>query len=152
MSRDVYRRNCQRVRENFEGREALYVEKGALVVRVTGISDDPDNRTIEAVVDEVPTLGLRPSLIHERFFPGVPGPISWSISAGFLSTFSEHTWSVGYGGWFLTTAPEILCQVVALAATFEERLSPEDRFGRIMEHIYLHPIHEEVSRVFPDDK
>ena len=46
------------LRRLFEGREAIYVEKGALRVKVTDISADLAQRCIFAEVEEIPTIRL----------------------------------------------------------------------------------------------
>jgi hypothetical protein len=151
MLEDIYRTNCRDIRDNFEGREAIYIEKGVLRVRVSKVVAYPKSRCIEATVHEIPTPGLQPSLIHVQFFPDEEAPISWTIGAGYLSIFSAHTWAVGYGGWSLTTEPETIEGVVALASTFTSELNAEQRYGKIMEYIYEHPLDEDTRRVFPDE-
>jgi hypothetical protein len=60
--------NCETLRKNFQGREAIYLEKGILRVRVEDIRFDLQAHSIRARVEEIPTCGLRPSLFHHRIF------------------------------------------------------------------------------------
>src|ERR1044072_4740100 len=92
--------NGERLRDAFEGRRAIYIEKGVLHVQVANIRFDVGARRIAAEITEVPTPGLEQSLFHIRR-PNAPSPLRWSISSGYLTAFSDDRWSVGYGSWSL---------------------------------------------------
>lgn len=140
--------NRERLKEAFEGREALYIEHGALRVRVSRITPDLRRRYIEALVEEIPTPGLEVTPLHASFEDRV-SPLRWDIGAGYLSRFSEHTWAVGYGGWSIFSDPQMVAGVVALAAGFTADLTPMDRYGRILEYLDEHPGEEQPTGVFP---
>jgi hypothetical protein len=140
--------SCERLKEAFEGREALYIEHGALRVRVSRITPDLRRRVVEALVEEIPTTGLEVTPLH-AFFEDRVSPLRWNIGAGSLSLFSEHTWAVGYGGWSICCDPQMVAGVVALAARFTADLTPTDRYGKILEYVEEHPVDEQPTRVFP---
>ena len=54
--------NCERLRKAFENREAIYVERGALRVKVTNIRANVVVQTISADIEEIPQLHSRVSL------------------------------------------------------------------------------------------
>lgn len=124
--------NCEELRTRFEGREAIYVEKGALRVRVNNIHNiGAPGSSIGADVEEIPTLGLGVGL----FPPHRPGtsPLRWDI-AGDPTSFSDQTWSMGYGGWCLYFAPEIVQAVIDFAA---RRCNDADPCGKYKELCHL---------------
>jgi hypothetical protein len=47
--------NCERLRNAFKNREAIYVERGALRVRVTNIRANAVVQAINADLEEIPT-------------------------------------------------------------------------------------------------
>ena len=85
--------NCERLRGAFEGREALYIEKGVCRVRVTNIRCNVAGRSIRAEVERVP------SNLAGGIFYGEPRSQPWRIRAGFLPTFSatDGTWAMVAG-------------------------------------------------------
>jgi hypothetical protein len=50
--------NCERLRNAFENREAIYVKRGALRVRVTNIRANAAVQAISADIEEIPTTGF----------------------------------------------------------------------------------------------
>jgi hypothetical protein len=60
------------------------------------------------------------------------GPLSWTISAGNLTAFSDHTWSMGGGEWSLFFGSELVEEVVRLAANFPPDVSRNERYRRIL--------------------
>lgn len=123
-----------RLRVNFEGREAIYIEKGALRVRVLNVWADPARRAAGAEVEEIPTRGFERSLFHER--SDGPTPLRWSIGGGFLTAFNERVWVMGYGGWSLYFAPHIIEGVLGLAASWPDALDPGDRYDALCEWVF----------------
>src|SRR5580765_2526793 len=96
--------NCERLREAFEGRPAIYVEKGVICVRVTNIRYSVTSRQIGADVEEVSTPQVTGGMFHRHH-----GSLRrWKIGGGYLTTFSEDTWRAGYGGWSLFFAPDLV--------------------------------------------
>jgi hypothetical protein len=118
---------CEKLRDAFEGREAIYIEKGVLRVRVTSIRCYA--RQLGATVDEVPTKGLERSLLHRGQVTEPTAPLRWNISAGCLATFSDHTLKMGYGGWSLLFAPEVVSAFVSLAADWPTELGAAERYN-----------------------
>ena len=122
-------RAISKLRANFEGRQAIYVEKGALLVSVSDIR--PGQTTVAAQIDEVPARGL-----------GVGGfdgsrlkratPLRWTIRAGYLAEFSDHCWNMGYGGWSLYFEPRLVQVVLHLAAEFPDTLDTFERYHKIV--------------------
>ena len=105
-----YAANCEFIRENFEGREAIYIEHGAARVRVTNIRVNAEELYLEAQVEVIPTPGLSYRI------PGSPNTQKWGIGSGYLSIFSVNSWHVGYGMWSLWFEPRLVQDVVDLAA------------------------------------
>ena len=109
--------NCERLRNTFENREAIYVERGALRVKVTNIRANAvvkDQRGHQ----EVLTIGF-PGLIDlDRFGLTDEELRSWTIIAGNLSTCSDHTWSTSSGLWSLFFGSELVQKVVQPPPTF----------------------------------
>jgi hypothetical protein len=110
--------NCKKLCDSFEGREAIYSEKGVRIVRVTDIRYS-GSRCIDAQVEEVPTRGLEPFHRSNR----------WKISAGYLTSFSHHHWSMGYGGWSLHFAPELVNRLRRCAAEWPAEATFEERYN-----------------------
>lgn len=140
--------NCERVRALFEGREAIYVEKGALRVRVGNIRCDIERCRIDAQVEELPTAGLERTVFHS-FRGRTPGPLRWDIVAGYMTSFSDRGWSMGYGGWSLYFAPDVIEGVVRLASIWPESLDAAKRYERVLRFIHSGPAGRHV-RVFPE--
>src|SRR5215470_1839772 len=138
---------CEKLRDSFEGREAIYVEKGALRVRVSHIRCNVGARRIDATVVEVPTPGLAGGLFHG---PRRNEPLRWKIGAGFLTTFSDHTWQAGYGAWSLFFAPEIVADLANLAANWPIELDAWDRYDRAHRFLMDRDAYAPSERVFPD--
>jgi hypothetical protein len=133
----------QHLRDLFEGREAIYIEKGALRVKVSNIREDIPGRYISADVKEIPTAGFPTGSYHDT-----PSPRHWRIGSGWVTTFSDHTWQMGYGGWSLFFAPRIVDGVVRLARQFPDNLPSMDRYNQILRYLQDHEAHEPTQRVF----
>jgi hypothetical protein len=124
--------NCERLRNAFENREAIYVERGALRVKVTNIRATAAVETISADIEQIPTSGFQGFVDLDRVGVTDKGPLRWTISAGHLTTFSDHTWSFGSGGWSLFFGFELVHEVMQLAAQFPQHLSRYERYHRIL--------------------
>jgi hypothetical protein len=116
----------EQLRMQFEGREAIYRENGQLRVLVSKIRWNIAERSIFAVVEEIPTAGLPTGALckiqrNERSL------LRLNIGAGSLAYFTDHTWHMGYGGWSLLFAPEIANGVVQLAVQVPMNLDPLER-------------------------
>jgi hypothetical protein len=120
-----------KLRANFEQQEAIYVEKGALRVRVSDICGSVANRTVSATVEEVEAPGLGVGLFDKRRRKGAT-PRRWSIAAGYLTTFSEHCWEAGYGGWSLYFDPKAVEAVLELASRFPDEMDTFKRYNEII--------------------
>ena len=59
-----YSRHCEQIRSNFENREAISIEKGALRVRIRDIQAKV--QYVTAQVEEIPTPGLGVGLLQSR--------------------------------------------------------------------------------------
>ena len=124
--------------ESFEGREAIYIEKGALRVRVSRVKVDLTEQMMTAQVDEICTPGLGFVMAHTRAFDEKL-PRRWQIGASALAgaSFSERRWSGGiHVGWSLFFDPEVIAGVVQLAASFPTDLHPSLCYRRVLKVLY----------------
>src|SRR5436190_18884249 len=140
--------NCDQLRNRFDGREAIYVEKGVLRVRVSNIRGRGAFH-IRADVEEIATPGLGVGLFHRPRLSGA-GPLRWRIGAGYLTTFSAQSWKMGYGGWSLYFAPDIVQAVVGCAVGLVAAPGPYECFlavGRVLRGLETN---EPDELVFPD--
>jgi hypothetical protein len=135
----------KQLRALFEGREAIYVEKGALHVKVSDIHWNLARRWIKANVEEIPTVGFPTRSYGEA----ASCPRRWTIGAGYLTSFSDHTWDMGYGGWSLFFAPYVE-GVVSLAFQFPANLHSAQRYNEILRYLEDHEAYEFTKRLFPD--
>jgi len=122
------------LRANFENREAIYLEKGVLRVRVTDIRAWAVRRVVWANVEEVPAPGLGVGLFDNRKHKE-PTPLHWRIRAGYLTEFSDHCWVMGYGGWSLYFDPKVVQGVLALASRFPVDVDTHERYKRIVQFV-----------------
>ena len=134
--------------KNFEGREAIYIEKGVLRVRVSNIRRCVDTHVIRATVEEIPTAGFQPSLF-DRYRPDEATPLRWEIGAGFLTTFSDNTWAMGYGGWSLFFSPGIVSGLTNSASAWPAQLDAVDRYNQALQFLMENRAYERTRRVFP---
>ena len=126
--------NCERLREAFEGRHAVYVEKGVICVQVTNIRYSVTSRHIGADIEEVSTPQVTGGLFH-----GHQGSLRrWRIGGGYLTTFSEDTWHAGYGGWSLFFAPDIVRGLAELATDWPTELDAYERYRRALQFFEEH--------------
>ncbi len=133
----------------FSTREAIYVEKGALRVRVEAIRRDVEKLVIWAELSEIPTPGF-PAGIFCAVLEHEPSPLRLTVGAGFMSNFSDSTWYMGYGGWSLFFAPRIVEGVVALAGQFPEDLHPMERYKAVLRFLEEHGAYEPTERLFAE--
>jgi hypothetical protein len=132
----------EQLRKLFDGKEAIYIEKGALRVRVSHING---GRTyVSAEVEEVPTVGF-PLGIFCEIQKAEPNPLHWSIGAA-DSHFSEHTWHAGYGGWSLFFAANIVEGILNLALRFPDDLGPFQRYREVLRYLRNHETYEPTQR------
>jgi len=125
----------------FEGKEAIYVEKGALRVRVTKIRFEILDGSISAEVEEIPTPGLPIGPFPVRP-PGRRTPLWWKIGAGYLTTFSEHCWYMGYGGWSLFFDPRTIQGVIDLSSRFPDNATGYERYKQVLHFLMDHAAYE----------
>jgi len=140
--------NCVKLRDAFEGREAVYIEKGVYRVRVVNIRYSVERRWVKADGEELPTPGLLPTSFHSRR-RNESGPLRWSIGGGYLTDFSEHTWHMGYGGWSLFFAPEIVIGLVKLAFAWPAELDERAQYKQVLDFLLDQHAYEPTTRVFP---
>jgi hypothetical protein len=77
-------------------------------------------------------------------------PLRWKIGAGYLTTFSNHTWQTGHGGWSLFFAPEVVSGLTSVAASWPAELDAWERYNRALRFLLDHDAYERSERVFPD--
>jgi hypothetical protein len=122
--------------EHFEGRAGIYIEKGALLVRVSHIRIDA-GRYLTAEVEEVPAPGLG---FAARLGPAfeAKSPLRWSIGTSLSGNarLSSRHWSPQiHVGWTLDFDPELVSAVVKLASSFAPDLDPLARYKRVVKFI-----------------
>jgi hypothetical protein len=111
--------SCELLKRQFEGREAIYVEKYVRRVRVSHIRAQVDAKYLQARAEEILTPGLGAP-------PGSGQRSRWRFGGGAATRFSSDSWSlaVQHVSWSLYFAPEVIERVVQFAAT----LPPEEVF------------------------
>src|SRR5260370_1710023 len=139
----------KQVRGLFEGRESICVEKGALRVKVSDVRGDVARLFISAEVEEIPTAGFPAGAFYEiqRL---EPSPMRWSIEGGYLTTFSDHTWHMGYGGWSLFFAPRIVDGILSLALRFPDNLYPLQPYQDGLHYLKDHEAYELTQPLFSE--
>jgi hypothetical protein len=142
-------RNCARLRRNFESREAIYIEKGAIRVRVSNIRADREQRFVAADVEEVPTPRLRTGLFANLWRWR---RLRWEIGGGEFMQFSDHSWNPGCGSWSMFFAPRIVRGVIRLAQRWPRGLGAVERYDDVLRWLDEHDAREPCERVFPDDE
>lgn len=140
-----------KLRANFENREAIYIEKGALRVRVSNIRGWAARRTVLANVEEIPTAGLGVGMFDKRTRKQTT-PLRWRIGGGSLTAFSDHKWVMGYGGWSLYFDPKIIEAALDLASRFPDDLDTYERYNQIVRLVQRHPTSPGANwqKAFPD--
>ena len=141
---------CEKLRDAFEGREAILLDKGVLRVRVRRITPHVAIRCIYALLEEIPTPGLERSLFHMQR-PEQSIPLRLDVTAGYLSRFSRSTWCGGYTPWNLFFSLVLVADFMDLAAEWPAEVDAMDRYLRAASFLGDHPeTLEETRRVFPD--
>jgi hypothetical protein len=132
-----------RIRTYFEGKEAIYIEKGALRVRVSNIrfrDGGPAYRAgdyIEAHIEEIPTPGLPVNLPGFDRRAG-PRPLRWKIGTNIRvhPGFSPSYWSgPAYTGWSMHFWPKLIEGVVGLASGFPQDQTPYRGYRQVLDYI-----------------
>jgi hypothetical protein len=141
--------NVQQLRSLFEGREAIYIEKGALRVKVSGICVDLARQCVSAEVEEIPTAGLPVGAFHE-IKQHEPSPLRWNIEGGYLTAFCDNTWHMGYGGWSLFFARRIVDGILSLAVGFVDKSDPLEHYKRVLDYLKDHDAYEPTQRLFEE--
>jgi hypothetical protein len=124
----------EKVRASFEGREAIYLEKGAIRVRVSNIRS-ADLGTILADIEEIPTAGF-PIWIRGSGPRPFSHPLRWTIATSVIRHFSADSWSSPpYVGWTLYFSPKLIEAIVDLVIRFPENQPPYLGYAKI--HTYI---------------
>jgi hypothetical protein len=128
----------EKARSFYEGKEAIYIERGALRVRVNnvhiGIVHINTNDLQEYLafdLEEIPT----PNLPVWRGKGPSLGPYSlrWEVGTNF-ETHLLHDYCSAYVGWSMHFSPRMVAEVVEIATNFaEDEMS--DLYGKITGHI-----------------
>lgn len=120
---------AEQLRDLFEDQEAIYIEKGVAHVKVSGIHWNPVLRGIKAEVLELPTAGFP----CEHYSGSCPR--RWTIGVGYRAIFTQQKWSMGYGGWSLYFAPEIVNGVLNVVSQFPKDLDFARRYHLILDYL-----------------
>lgn len=124
----------EKLRASFEGREAIYIEKGAMRVRVSNIRS-ADLGVILADIEEIPTAGF-PIWIRGGGSRSRQHPMRWTIGTSLTRHFSADSWSSPpYVGWTLYFSPKLIEEIVELVALFPENQLPYLGYPTI--HTYI---------------
>jgi hypothetical protein len=135
--------NCQELQSRFEGREAIYLDHCAWRVRVSDIRLHPAFH-LSAEVERIPTPGLSAPLFHTS--DGRPRPpLRWKLRAGYLTAFSDDSWSCGYGGWVLYFSPQLIQDVMEAAAQFGENAVCQETYMQIS-RLFRHRLYGRSER------
>ncbi|HEY6289570.1 MAG TPA: hypothetical protein VIW48_09000 [Nitrospiraceae bacterium] len=137
------------LRALFEGRKAIYVEKGALLVMVSSICVDVTQQCVSAEVEEIPTVGFPVGALDESKLHW-QGPFRWSIGGGYLTCFSDYTWQMGYGGCSLFFAPRIVNGIQSLALRWTDNLDPFQRYKEVLDYLKDHDAYEPTQQLFEE--
>jgi hypothetical protein len=134
-----------KLRASFESREAIYIEKGAIRVRVSNIRS-ADLGTILADIEEIPTTGF-PIWIRGGGPRPRSHPLRWTIATSVIRHFSADSWSSPlYVGWTLYFSPKLIEEIVELVFLFPENHSPHVGYGEIVGCLNKH-LSDRVKRV-----
>jgi 3',5'-cyclic AMP phosphodiesterase CpdA len=107
-------------------------------------------RQVSATLEEVPTKGLERSLFRRRQINDPTAPLRWNIVAGDLTNFSDHTWKMGYGGWSLFFAPEVVIGFVSIASDWPTELDAMERYKQALRFLEDRNAYKPSERVFPE--
>jgi hypothetical protein len=118
-------------------------------VRVTNIRCHVGARRIDAEIGEIPIAGLERSLFHSGR-PNESSPLRREISAGYLTTFSDHAREMGYGGWSLFFAPEVVAGFASVASDWPAELDAVERYNQALRFLIDRDAYKASNRVFPD--
>lgn len=135
--------NAARLVAAFEGRQAIYVEKGILKVRIDGITADLTKRAVSAHVTELPTRGMP---YHGQ--GGLASPIRFEIAGGYLTSFSAYQWSMGYGGFTLYFDTAVIASVTALGASLPRDMDWNERYKQMLDCLDPERTWAQHTRVF----
>ena len=139
-----------KLRANFEQREAICIEKGALRVRVSNIRGSVTQRTVSFTIEEVPSPGLVMGQFEQRIRKE-RRPLRFTIGAGYLTQFSDHCWVMGYGGWSLHFDPKLVQAVLDLASRLPHDMDTFARYSAITDLVFDPTnVPKNWQRVFPD--
>ena len=138
----------EKVRASFEGREAIYLEKGAIRVRVSNIRS-ADLGTILADIEEIPTAGF-PIWIRGGSPRPRSHPLKWTIGTSLIKHFSADSWSSPpYVGWTLYFSPKLIEAIVEVVSRFPENHPPHLGYGEIVIYLNKH-LSDRVKRYLGD--
>ena len=116
------------IRANFEGKNAIYLEKGASYVRVSNIHYDVLG-LIRADIEEIPAPGL-PFRIAPRD-PSESYPLRWTIGTS-QPSFSSDSWDgPAYVAWRVRFSPKLIEEILQMASHFPESYNPMLRYKLI---------------------
>ena len=120
--------------QRFEGHQALYLDRGVLLVEVGPIRrHSPES--FEVRVTEIPVPGLRDNLFVSQVGNGnvtrESGRLTWVIKAGAASIYNQTTWLMGYGGWSMYFDPALLEHFRSCAGEWASAgISPTDCYSK----------------------
>jgi hypothetical protein len=143
--------NCIRLQRKFQNQEAIYVERGITHVKVTNIKIDIESHNIDFSItpgNREPAQRIDFVVLAGSLFGDRSGELT--RSAGTLTTFSEHTWQMGYGGWRLFFKPSVLQGIYDLSTSWPPAMDDQTRYSAILHWILENDGYEPAEPVFPD--
>jgi hypothetical protein len=131
----------EKARFLYEGREGIYIEKGALRVRVNSVRigsvrANTTNDLIEYLafdLEEIPTSNL-PVWLDGKGPSLGPHPLRWEVGTNFETNLFHDYCSAAYVGWSMHFAQKLVAEVVEMAANFAGDDSL-DLYRKIRRHI-----------------
>ena len=151
MTVHTLKEKVARFRTLFEGREAIYIEKGSLRVKVRNIRVDSSEPYARAEIEEIPTVGFPTGAICG--LKSGEDLLRSSIGSSEGTHFSEHTWHAGYPTAFvLYFSPAIVEGLVNLASHFPDSLDPYQCYREVQRYLQDYQAQESTEDLFRKKK
>ena len=128
----------EQLRALFDERDAIYVEKGVLRVRVANVRVNERAQTFRAEIEEIPTRGL----------VNVYGRQRWEVGDERDGLFFSDHFLAGFG-WRIFTDPDVIIAIVDIASKWPHDLRYADRYNEVVRWLEDHDaVPRPARRVF----
>lgn len=145
----TFEQSCEFIRQNFENKICLYVEKGVWIARMSQIEIYQNHRIISAIMEEIPHPGFGKSRLKD----GKNLPYCWELRIGEEIYFNKQYLS--YTGLFsveIFFSPKIIEISKSLVAELNWEKDPFAPYEAILNYTYQIPYIENTKLVFPSDE